>query len=86
MNAMHQYMLDTYRATRRGDRLPPQPGLNDWQVLRELGEGFASTSPSAAARPARSRAGRAAAEGAGAGGLRGVWRRLRRRDRTRRRG
>ncbi|AVZ74520.1 hypothetical protein SLUN_22490 [Streptomyces lunaelactis] len=36
MNPMHQYMLDNYRAAQWGGRLPPQPGLHDWQVMREL--------------------------------------------------
>ncbi|MET7618471.1 hypothetical protein [Streptomyces sp. NPDC005408] len=36
MNAMHQYMLDNYRAAQRGDQAPPQPGLHDVQVLREF--------------------------------------------------
>ncbi|MFI9586507.1 hypothetical protein ACIHCQ_32825 [Streptomyces sp. NPDC052236] len=38
MNAMHQYLLDSYRASQRGDRRPPQPGRHDWQVVRELGD------------------------------------------------
>lgn len=33
---MHQYMLDNYRASRRGDQSPPQPGLHDGQVVREI--------------------------------------------------
>ncbi|MEW2081967.1 hypothetical protein [Streptomyces sp. NPDC005283] len=36
MNAMHQYMIDTYRAAQRGEQAPPQPGLNDWQMVREF--------------------------------------------------
>ncbi|MEU9013804.1 hypothetical protein AB0D12_29375 [Streptomyces sp. NPDC048479] len=36
MNAMHQHMIDNYRAAQRGEQAPPQPGLNDWQVIREL--------------------------------------------------
>ncbi|MEV6397313.1 hypothetical protein AB0M39_21490 [Streptomyces sp. NPDC051907] len=37
MNAMHQYMLDSYRSSQQhGDRTPPQPGLHDWQVVREV--------------------------------------------------
>ena len=38
MNAMHQYMLDNYRASQHGDQAPPQPGLHDWQVVREIGD------------------------------------------------
>ncbi|MFC4611836.1 hypothetical protein ACFO9E_29260 [Streptomyces maoxianensis] len=29
-------MLDSYRASRHGDQAPPQPGLHDWQVVREI--------------------------------------------------
>ncbi|MFI2209885.1 hypothetical protein [Streptomyces sp. NPDC020141] len=36
MNATQQYLLDSHRAARYGDRRPPQPGQNDWQVIREL--------------------------------------------------
>ncbi|MFI1830997.1 hypothetical protein ACH41E_31840 [Streptomyces sp. NPDC020412] len=36
MNAMHQHMIDTYRATQHGTRIPPQPGRHDWQAAREL--------------------------------------------------
>ncbi|MBT2393224.1 hypothetical protein J7E87_28300 [Streptomyces sp. ISL-1] len=36
MNATHQYMLDSYRASRHGDQAPPQPGVHDWQVVREI--------------------------------------------------
>jgi hypothetical protein len=36
MNAMHQYMLDNYRASQHGGQAPPQPGLHDWQVVREI--------------------------------------------------
>ncbi|HET6355173.1 hypothetical protein [Streptomyces sp.] len=36
MNAMHQYMLDNYRAAQRGDQAPPQPGLHDVRVVREF--------------------------------------------------
>ncbi|MFK4227325.1 hypothetical protein [Streptomyces sp. NPDC019890] len=36
MNAMHQYMLDSYRASQHGTKAPPQPGLHDWQAAREL--------------------------------------------------
>jgi hypothetical protein len=35
---MHQYLVDSYQASQRGDRLPPQPGRHDWQVVRELGD------------------------------------------------
>ncbi|MGW0563400.1 hypothetical protein ACWDZ4_23035 [Streptomyces sp. NPDC003016] len=36
MNATQQHMLDAYRATRLGAPVPPAPGLNDWQVVREV--------------------------------------------------
>ncbi len=34
---MHQHMIDAYRSSVHGTRLPPQPGRHDWQVIRELG-------------------------------------------------
>ncbi|WP_093799732.1 hypothetical protein [Streptomyces sp. Wb2n-11] len=36
MNATQQHMLDAYRATRLGAPVPPAPGLNDWQAVREV--------------------------------------------------
>jgi hypothetical protein len=36
MNAMHQHMLDTYRASQHGEQAPPLPGRHDWQVVREF--------------------------------------------------
>lgn len=36
MNSMHQHMIDAYRATQHGTRIPPQPGRHDWQAAREL--------------------------------------------------
>ncbi|MFJ8230396.1 hypothetical protein ACIQ9E_10640 [Streptomyces sp. NPDC094448] len=36
MNALHQHMIDSYRATAHGTRLPPRPGTLDWQATREL--------------------------------------------------
>ncbi|MEU9609397.1 hypothetical protein [Streptomyces sp. NPDC048057] len=36
MNAMHQHMIDAYRAVQHGTRVPPQPGRHDWQAAREL--------------------------------------------------
>ncbi|MEV5312992.1 hypothetical protein [Streptomyces sp. NPDC052610] len=35
MSVTQQYLLDTYRAQRLGDTVPPQPGAHDWQVVRE---------------------------------------------------
>ncbi|WP_328861358.1 hypothetical protein [Streptomyces sp. NBC_00306] len=37
MNAMQQHMIDSYRASVLGTPPPPQPGVHDWQVARELG-------------------------------------------------
>ncbi|MFD3662044.1 hypothetical protein ACFWVF_15815 [Streptomyces sp. NPDC058659] len=34
MNALHQYLFDTYRAARLGDPPPPAPGTHDVAVLR----------------------------------------------------
>ncbi|MET9514921.1 hypothetical protein [Streptomyces sp. NPDC002994] len=36
MNATQQHMLDVYRAAQLGSPAPPAPGLNDWQVVREV--------------------------------------------------
>ncbi|MFF3938211.1 hypothetical protein [Streptomyces phaeofaciens] len=36
MSITQQYVLDTYRARRNGEPLPPAPGAHDWQVVREL--------------------------------------------------
>ncbi|GGZ12559.1 hypothetical protein GCM10010387_00540 [Streptomyces inusitatus] len=36
MNATQQYLLDCHRAARLGERMPPQPGRHDWQMIREL--------------------------------------------------
>ncbi|WP_251060596.1 hypothetical protein [Streptomyces sp. ISL-100] len=38
MNATQQHMLDVYRAAQLGSPAPPAPGLNDWQVVREVRE------------------------------------------------
>ncbi|MFF8291249.1 hypothetical protein ACF068_18750 [Streptomyces sp. NPDC016309] len=34
MNALHQHMIDAYRAARRGEAPPPPPGRDDLAVLR----------------------------------------------------
>ncbi|MFB6838482.1 hypothetical protein [Streptomyces sp. NPDC056361] len=36
MNALHQYLFDTYRAARLGEPAPPEPGAHDVAVLRAL--------------------------------------------------
>ncbi|KOG35426.1 hypothetical protein [Streptomyces resistomycificus] len=36
MSITQQYLLDTHRAQRLGEPLPPAPGANDWQIVREL--------------------------------------------------
>ncbi|MFF4578338.1 hypothetical protein [Streptomyces sp. NPDC001389] len=36
MTATEQYLLDTYRATRHGTRVPPPPGRDDVAVLRSI--------------------------------------------------
>ncbi|QGV79268.1 hypothetical protein [Streptomyces ficellus] len=35
MNALHQHMIDLYRAARLGEAPPPPPGRDDVAVLRE---------------------------------------------------
>ncbi|MEU6880084.1 hypothetical protein [Streptomyces sp. NPDC046712] len=36
MNALHQYLLDSYRAEQHRDRLPPIPGTHDIETLRAV--------------------------------------------------
>ncbi|WP_426364502.1 hypothetical protein [Streptomyces sp. E-08] len=36
MNALHQYLFDSYRAASLGDPAPPVPGTHDVAVLRAL--------------------------------------------------
>ncbi|MFF5919068.1 hypothetical protein ACFY8C_12025 [Streptomyces flavochromogenes] len=36
MNALHQYLFDTYRAARTGEPVPPAPGTHDVAVLRSV--------------------------------------------------
>ncbi|MEX0169583.1 hypothetical protein [Streptomyces sp. LMG1-1-1.1] len=36
MNALHQYLFDTYRAARLGEPAPPEPGAHDVAVLRAV--------------------------------------------------
>ncbi|MEU0396840.1 hypothetical protein ABZ208_29430 [Streptomyces sp. NPDC006208] len=36
MNAMHQHLLDSYRASRTGEPAPPLPGRHDREAVREL--------------------------------------------------
>ncbi|MFD9068536.1 hypothetical protein [Streptomyces lasiicapitis] len=36
MSVTQQYLLDAYRAAQLGERTPPAPGTNDWQVVREV--------------------------------------------------
>ncbi|MFH9242226.1 hypothetical protein ACH4KO_35240 [Streptomyces anulatus] len=36
MDAIQQYMLDTYRAARLAEPAPPPPGRHDRSVLRDL--------------------------------------------------
>ncbi|MDV5146547.1 hypothetical protein R1T08_20705 [Streptomyces sp. SBC-4] len=36
MNALHQYLFDTYRAARLGEPMPPAPGTHDVAVLRSV--------------------------------------------------
>ncbi|WP_411109667.1 hypothetical protein [Streptomyces sp. c-19] len=38
MNALHQYLFDTYRAARLGEPAPPAPGTHDIAVLRAVRE------------------------------------------------
>ncbi|MEU0659040.1 hypothetical protein ACPB9J_24930 [Streptomyces lavendulocolor] len=34
MNALHQHMIDAYRAARHGEEPPPPPGRDDLAALR----------------------------------------------------
>jgi hypothetical protein len=36
MNALHQYLFDSYRAARLGEPMPPAPGTHDVAVLRAV--------------------------------------------------
>ncbi|MEU6927582.1 hypothetical protein [Streptomyces sp. NPDC046385] len=36
MNALHQYLFDSYRAAQRREPAPPQPGTHDLAVLRAV--------------------------------------------------
>ncbi|MEU8525663.1 MULTISPECIES: hypothetical protein [Streptomyces] len=36
MNALHQYLFDTYRAARLEEAMPPAPGTHDLAVLRAV--------------------------------------------------
>ncbi|MFD0154447.1 hypothetical protein ACWGQ4_05155 [Streptomyces sp. NPDC055721] len=36
MNALHQYLFDTYRAARLGEPMPPAPGTHDVAVVRSV--------------------------------------------------
>ncbi|MEW2396271.1 hypothetical protein [Streptomyces sp. NPDC046862] len=36
MSITEQHILDIYRAQRRGEPVPPAPGVHDWEVVREL--------------------------------------------------
>ncbi|WP_395361244.1 hypothetical protein ACHGLA_16280 [Streptomyces sp. YH02] len=36
MNALHQYLFDTYRAAQLGEPMPPAPGTHDVAVLRSV--------------------------------------------------
>ncbi|MFB7590274.1 hypothetical protein [Streptomyces sp. NPDC056169] len=38
MNALHQYLFDTYRAEQLGEPLPPAPGTHDVAVLRAIAD------------------------------------------------
>lgn len=54
MNATQQHMIDAYRAARRGEPLPPRPGVNDVKVIRGTGilHRFRATAPRFRARAA----------------------------------
>ena len=51
MNAMHQHMLDSYRASQHGEQAPPLPGRHDWQVVREFRDHAEMTAALRAGRP-----------------------------------
>ncbi|MFE0650294.1 hypothetical protein ACFVZH_17090 [Streptomyces sp. NPDC059534] len=36
MNALHQYLFDSYRAERLGEPAPPAPGTGDLALLRAV--------------------------------------------------
>ncbi|WP_262063098.1 hypothetical protein [Streptomyces sp. STR69] len=54
MSVTQQYFLDTYRARRLGEVLPPPPGAHDWRTAREL-HGYWRFRAVVAERPARGR-------------------------------
>ncbi|MGW8764809.1 hypothetical protein ACWGN5_20115 [Streptomyces sp. NPDC055815] len=51
MNALHQYLFDTYRAARLGEPMPPAPGTRDVAVLRAVRERRRLERAAAARRP-----------------------------------
>lgn len=55
MNAMHQYLFDTYRAAQHGERTPPLPGTHDVATLRPSATAAASTRSSRASARGRLR-------------------------------
>ncbi|MEU2234176.1 hypothetical protein [Streptomyces vietnamensis] len=52
MNALHQYLFDTYRAAQQGTPVPPAPGPHDVGVLRAVRD-HRRFERVVAARPAR---------------------------------
>ncbi|MEU9339310.1 hypothetical protein AB0D49_40245 [Streptomyces sp. NPDC048290] len=36
MSTTQQYLIDTYRAARQGEPMPPAPGTHDVRVVREI--------------------------------------------------
>lgn len=54
MNALHQYLLDSYRAERHGERMPPVPGARDIETLRAVRDARRFDAV-VAGRPARGR-------------------------------
>ncbi|WMX46429.1 hypothetical protein RGF97_18485 [Streptomyces roseicoloratus] len=54
MNALHQHLLDSYRAARHGEPAPPVPGAHDVTALRTARDAHRITSVPAA-RPAATR-------------------------------
>ncbi|MFF1507401.1 hypothetical protein [Streptomyces sp. NPDC058326] len=76
MNALHQYLFDSYRAACLGEPPPPQPGTHDVALLRAARD-RRRFERVVAGRPARSARARRAREG-----IRAALRRWRRHPRA----
>ncbi|MFI8963612.1 hypothetical protein ACIGO8_16035 [Streptomyces sp. NPDC053493] len=52
MNALHQYLFDSYRAAQHGDPAPPVPGAHDVAALRAVRDHHRFEAVLAGRRPA----------------------------------